>query len=160
MTHIDFAPSLSARILRPFYAFSGRTNRTGFWTVSITWAVIAEVMDVIWAKSGAAESQVGESKLVAAAVVLFAVPLLSLIAVGITRLHDRNKSGWWLLLFYLAPPVMQTFAALNDIDSAVMVWLMVISGVLTLWALVELGCRRGTAGPNRYGPMPPTSETL
>ena len=28
------------------------------------------------------------------------------IFVGIKRLHDRDKSGWWLLLFYLVPMVL------------------------------------------------------
>ena len=26
-----------------------------------------------------------------------------LISTGIRRLHDRGKSGWWLLLYYFAP---------------------------------------------------------
>ena len=34
--------------------------------------------------------------------IIVVIPMLvSGIAVGIKRLHDRNKSGWWLLLFYL-----------------------------------------------------------
>ena len=29
-----------------------------------------------------------------------------------------------------------------------------VSIILTVWAIVELGFRRGTAGPNRFGPDP------
>jgi len=32
--------------------------------------------------------------------------------------------------------------------------LHVISFAISVWAFVELGCLRGTVGPNRYGPDP------
>jgi hypothetical protein len=32
--------------------------------------------------------------------------LWSGLAVAIKRLHDRNKSGWWLLLFWLVPSLL------------------------------------------------------
>ena len=32
--------------------------------------------------------------------------LISGIAVGIKRLHDRDKGGWWLLLFYVVPGLL------------------------------------------------------
>lgn len=47
----------------------------------------------------------------------------------VKRAHDRNKSGWWTLL-YILPYIG---------------W---------LWALIELGCLEGTKGPNRFGPDP------
>jgi uncharacterized membrane protein YhaH (DUF805 family) len=31
---------------------------------------------------------------------------------------------------------------------------------ITVWAFVELGCLRGTVGPNRYGPDPLPLPTL
>ena len=34
------------------------------------------------------------------------VILISSIAVGAKRLHDRNKSAWYLLLFYFVPGVL------------------------------------------------------
>ena len=51
------------------------------------------------------------------------------IAVAVKRWHDRDKSGWWVLI----------------------VLLPLIGG---LWALFDNGCLRGTVGPNRYGPEP------
>lgn len=50
-------------------------------------------------------------------------------AVELKRWHDRGKSWVWLLL-ELVPIVGP------------------------LWALIELGCRVGTLGPNAYGPSP------
>jgi uncharacterized membrane protein YhaH (DUF805 family) len=51
------------------------------------------------------------------------------VAVSVKRWHDRDKSGWWLLI-NLVPVVG---------------W---------LWALVENGLLRGTPGPNRFGDDP------
>ena len=32
--------------------------------------------------------------------------------------------------------------------------LHLVSFAITVWAFVELGCLRGTVGPNQYGPDP------
>ncbi len=49
------------------------------------------------------------------------------IAVAAKRCHDRNRSGWFLLICLI--PML---------------------GIL--WLLIELGFFRGTIGPNRFGP--------
>jgi uncharacterized membrane protein YhaH (DUF805 family) len=41
-----------------------------------------------------------------------------------------------------------------------MVALMVLAGALGLWAFVELGLLRGTAGANAYGPDPLADAAL
>ena len=55
--------------------------------------------------------------------------LIPAILVYIKRFHDRDKSGWWVLIV-----------------------LMPIIGAI--WMLVELGFLAGTPGPNRFGPPP------
>jgi uncharacterized membrane protein YhaH (DUF805 family) len=140
---------------RLFFSFHGRAGRAAFWLVALTWGVLGLAFDAIWSGTGAAQVPVGGNHFVDAA---FAAPLLvmlvSCVAIAIKRLHDRNKRAWWLLPFYVAPPVLQAIAPLDPLESALMVALMVLSGILSLWALVELGCLRGTHGPNRYGPDP------
>ena len=147
--------------LRLFFSLHGRASRGDFWLVSLTWVVLGLLFDTAWTATGAADVQVGTNHLVDAA---FWLPMLVLFvssfAIAIKRLHDRNKRAWWVLLFYVAPPVIQALAPLTDLDSAVFVWLMVLSGVLTLWALIELGCLAGTRGPNRYGPDPLDPATV
>lgn len=51
------------------------------------------------------------------------------IVMGIKRYHDRNKSGFWILIQFV--PV-----------------------VGAIWYLVEAGFLAGTPGPNDYGPAP------
>jgi uncharacterized membrane protein YhaH (DUF805 family) len=81
------------------------------------------------------------------------VSWISAFAVGVKRLHDRDKSGWWVLLFLLAPSVLGSIANTSE-QPLVGFVLGLASFVISIWALVELGFLRGTVGPNRYGPDP------
>jgi uncharacterized membrane protein YhaH (DUF805 family) len=77
------------------------------------------------------------------------------VAIGIKRLHDREKSGWWLLLFWVLPTILSAAgSALGGIGLV----LSLASLAISIWALVELGCLKGTTGPNMYGPDPLPAE--
>jgi uncharacterized membrane protein YhaH (DUF805 family) len=76
---------------------------------------------------------------------------------GAKRLHDRDKSAWWLLPFYVAPAVLIGFGldlSMNPFEASVETASVFGAFALAIWAFVELGCLRGTAGTNRYGPDP------
>jgi uncharacterized membrane protein YhaH (DUF805 family) len=77
-----------------------------------------------------------------------------LAATTIKRLHDRNKSGWWIVAFLIAPPLLRGFTDRLDEWSAVAVILSLAAMALTVWGFVELLFIRGTCGPNRFGPDP------
>ncbi len=53
------------------------------------------------------------------------------LAIGVKRCHDRDKSGWWLLLACI--PIIG--------------W---------IWLFIEFGLLDGTPGSNKYGPSPKT----
>jgi uncharacterized membrane protein YhaH (DUF805 family) len=121
------------------FSFSGRVNRAKFWLVliaadiaflvlfGILCAVTGMSMDV--APDGT-PSMVGGGVVGGLIAFLLAVAVIWIgLAMGVKRYHDRNKSGWWVLIA-LVP---------------------VIGG---LWYLIEAGFLRGTAGANRYGPDP------
>ena len=73
-------------------------------------------------------------------------------AVGAKRLHDRSKSAWWLVLFYIAPAALRVAASFEDHPLNIPINLSAIS--IFVWMIVELGFLRGTVGPNDYGPDP------
>jgi uncharacterized membrane protein YhaH (DUF805 family) len=140
-----------------FFKFSGRINRAKYWLAALIYAVIYLVLAVV----GYATDQ----SVVYQAIngMLNIVIFISSLAVGIKRLHDRNKSGWYLLLFYIVPGILVTAAAvmyvtMDDatITSAV---LGLAAFAIGIWAFVELGCLRGSVGPNRYGPDPIAAST-
>jgi uncharacterized membrane protein YhaH (DUF805 family) len=143
------------------YLFSprGRINRAKYWLyvgVSIViMVVLIAAMSVVWA--GQLYDPRGGFTLPPEASGAFGAVYLFLlmvgIFVGIKRLHDRDKSGWWLLLFYLVPMVLSWISAIlsrNGIGALFALGSLIVS----IWALVELGFLRGTAGPNRYGEDP------
>src|SRR5262245_17686499 len=88
-----------------------------------------------------------------AIIVVLYIPLIWIgLALGAKRLHDRDKSAWWLLVFYALPTILSTAA--DRTEDVQFIILHLISFGITVWAFVELGCLRGTIGPNRYGPDP------
>jgi uncharacterized membrane protein YhaH (DUF805 family) len=141
------------------FGFSGRINRAKYWiAVAIYWAVSIALGLVAFLTLAGVEIVRSTTMItpffIFAAVVYIAVAV-SGIAVGIKRLHDRNKTGWWLLVFYLVPGLISTvgtrmhgLAILNLVSTAILIWM-----------IVELGFLRGTPGPNRYGadPLPATA---
>jgi uncharacterized membrane protein YhaH (DUF805 family) len=70
------------------------------------------------------------------------------LALGAKRLHDRNKSAWWLLLFWLMPQALHAVGERMEGSGLI---LALTAYAILIWALVELGFLPGTAGPNRYG---------
>lgn len=76
------------------------------------------------------------------------------IAVSIKRLHDRDKSGWWMVPYFLLPGLMSQFSDRLPDQSYLMVAAATIVFVLYVWGFIELALLRGTSYPNRYGPNP------
>ncbi|MBR0785269.1 DUF805 domain-containing protein [Bradyrhizobium iriomotense] len=75
------------------------------------------------------------------------------LATAIKRLHDRDRSGWWIVLFFFLPGLFSQFADLLPKLS----WILSLSlpfSILWLWGFVEMFCRPGTSGHNRFGPDP------
>jgi uncharacterized membrane protein YhaH (DUF805 family) len=142
-----------------FIGFNGRINRAKFWIVVLcVLAVLFVAGGVTAAVSSSIDSALGTVRIAS-------IPLAYVGAVnGIKRLHDRNKSGWWVCLFS-APPVLLFVAGALGIgtspDSSVVTSVVqLILFAIMLWGLVELGCLRGTIGQNKYGRDPLAPEIL
>jgi uncharacterized membrane protein YhaH (DUF805 family) len=80
----------------------------------------------------------------------FVAVVVSATAVGAKRLHDRNKSGWWLLLLYGLP------GGLAGVDRPMgyEIAFDLVGTIISIWALIELGFLRGTRGRNQFGSDP------
>ncbi|KYH01926.1 DUF805 domain-containing protein [Bradyrhizobium sp. DOA1] len=75
------------------------------------------------------------------------------LAITVKRLHDRDKSAWWLLAYFMLPGLTKQFEDRLP-DTYLMLPIALASFILSLAAVVETGFLRGTAGPNRFGPAP------
>jgi uncharacterized membrane protein YhaH (DUF805 family) len=81
------------------------------------------------------------------------------LATSIKRLHDRDKSAWWMLPFFAAPQLYKHFWDQLP-DSNFMMIPDAIMLVLMIWGFVELYFLRGTKWTNRYGPDPLGKEQM
>jgi uncharacterized membrane protein YhaH (DUF805 family) len=129
------------------FGFQGRIGRGQFWvTILIFFFAALIVAAVHYALQSFYFT-------LAVAVIACGPAFICVIAAGIKRLHDRNRSSVWLLVFYPVPPIVLTAA--NLIESGVIQTVLSFVGFLSLiWTVIELGCLRGTVAGNRYGPDP------
>jgi uncharacterized membrane protein YhaH (DUF805 family) len=74
-------------------------------------------------------------------------------ATSIKRLHDRDKSGWWMVPFFAVPNLYNHFSDLFP-DSYFMLIPSVIAFLLMIWGFVELYFLRGSRKTNHFGPNP------
>jgi len=135
-----------------FFNFSGRINRAKYWVAMLIYSAIYIVLAIVgYATDNSAIYQAINGML---NIVIF----ISSLAVGVKRLHDRNKSGWYLVLFYIVPGILITAGIVVGTfmdDSILLASILGLAAVaIGVWAFVELGCLRGTIGSNRYGPDP------
>jgi uncharacterized membrane protein YhaH (DUF805 family) len=142
------------------FSFRGRINRAKYWLALLVFLVADIVLELVgWALGDGVTFRF-------LSLVVNPAVLVATMAVAIKRLHDRDRSGWWLLLFYGGPGVVIIiggfiFWAAADAVGMTAAWanlglrLCLLGGfALTIWGFVEIGCRRGTAGYNRFGPDP------
>ena len=141
-----------------FFKFDGRVNRAKFWIAVLIFAAINVVLAIL--------GYVMDQSVVFQALnsMLGIVILISSIAVGVKRLHDRNKSGWYLLLFYLVPSILVVIGVLIGAfveDSTIIATVLgLLAFAIAVWAFIEMGCLRGTIGINQYGPDPVAPATI
>ena len=113
---MNFAQAISSGFSK-YVQFSGRSSRSEYWYWTLFVIIISIAANVV---DGMLESGL-VSGIVGLAV------LLPGLAVSSRRLHDIDRSFWWVLI---------TFTVIGVL-------------LLIYWA-----CVRGTTGPNRFGPDP------
>ena len=79
-------------VLKKYADFDGRAHRTEYWMFFLVNFIIAIVLNVL-------ASQASIFSILA--VIYSLATLIPGIAVAIRRLHDTNRSGWWLLIAFV-----------------------------------------------------------
>jgi uncharacterized membrane protein YhaH (DUF805 family) len=132
-------------------SFRGRINRKPYWLTAL--GMLAYMAVVALVASAVARSPEGALGLVFAGLL---PAIWAGLAVAAKRLHDRDKSAWWLLVFFVLPSVLERMGdsagAAGGAPAGMALYFAAF--VVSVWGLVELGFLRGTAGPNRFGPDP------
>lgn len=106
-------------VIKKYAVFDGRARRQEYWMFFLINIIIAIVISIL-------EGMVGSPGIIST-LYSFAV-LLPGIAVSVRRLHDTDRSGWWL-------------------------WISLIP-LLGLLVLLFFVIQEGHPGTNQYGPNP------
>jgi uncharacterized membrane protein YhaH (DUF805 family) len=111
------------------FSFEGRITRLTFWMCMIGMTVVSLLVESVLIPPRQTDEPGNAGSFPVPWLIFNLVLFWCVLAVSVKRWHDRDKSGWWVLINLI--PLIG--------------W---------LWALVENGFLRGTEGPNSYGPDP------
>ena len=168
--------------LRRYADFSGRSRRMEFWMWVLFQFIIGFAFLVVMMIVGGAAAMSGDPTQMMAmgGIVLVLYLLLALmglaffipnLAVTVRRLHDTDRSGWWIMLYWgpyllilVAGFVAGAGMSAGNPDIGGMA-----GGLIGLVAMLGwfVGCivllvfmfLEGTRGPNQYGPDPKGADT-
>ena len=151
------------KLQKILFSFDGRIGRLTYWLVLI--ALIVAVQVLTFAPFLLDSEETAVLIVAVTSQLIWLVSLWPMLAVGSKRLHDRNKNGWWLLVFWVLPFVLfcggfsidffgdpNTVARSGNFSTGS---ILIFASILpALWGIVELGILPGTRGPNLYGADP------
>ncbi|MEE8339241.1 MAG: DUF805 domain-containing protein [Xanthomonadales bacterium] len=112
-------------VLKKYAVFNGRARRKEYWFFYLFYLIIFIVLAFLDGVTGSFNESIGIGMLSGIFILAMIIPGL---AVSVRRLHDTDRSGWWILISLIP----------------------LIGGI---WFLV-LMVLDGTSGQNQYGPDP------
>jgi uncharacterized membrane protein YhaH (DUF805 family) len=149
------------QFLKSWFPFRGRIGRRQYWISTLLYSLVWVFGNVILITLAALNYNPPDDTitdrtvivfvLLGIAILVFAVVIAAGFAsTGVRRLHDRGKTGYWLLLYHVLPSMMSKNAGLDTVG--LIFWLVTL-GIL-IWAIIDLRVLRGEAGSNAFGPNP------
>ncbi|HEY4201294.1 MAG TPA: DUF805 domain-containing protein [Devosiaceae bacterium] len=117
--------------MQRYFDFSGRSSRTQYWLFALIGTIIALIAGIL---DGALGTRAAATSVGILGGLVGLVHFIPALAVGVRRLHDINRTGWWLLI------------ALVPLVGAIV--------------LLVFYCTPSTPGPNRFGPQGNASDRL
>jgi uncharacterized membrane protein YhaH (DUF805 family) len=104
---------------RNYVGFSGRASRSEFWywiLFTVLVSIVTSIIDL---------EVLSSSSISPFSSIWSLVTFLPSLAMGVRRLHDTDRSGWW--------------------------WLLSFIPLIGIIVLIVFWCSAGTRGPNRFG---------
>lgn len=94
---MSFSQAVSSVLLNKYATFSGRARRSEYWWWYLFVTIVFVVAGALDQAIGLTYSDLtlGGGWLATIAGLVFLIPNL---AVGVRRLHDTGRTGWWLLI--------------------------------------------------------------
>jgi uncharacterized membrane protein YhaH (DUF805 family) len=154
------------------FSFKGRINRKPWWVASIaagfTASLLTAILEALARSSGEGIINPVTHQLEPTGILGLAISVIGLFnawiafALSVKRLHDRDRSGWWLLwqILVITVAVILIVVAIAVPKEQGALWYVLAGAAglaafaISVWLFVEIGFLRGTQGPNRFGPDP------
>ncbi|MBF0094089.1 MAG: DUF805 domain-containing protein [Alphaproteobacteria bacterium] len=113
------------------FSFRGRAPRRDYWIFTLVMFVLMVVGVLADSALAETDSALSEDEEVFPVVTMIILLVMTWPGLAMTcrRWHDRDKSGWWMLI-------------------------SLVPLIGPLWALIENGFLAGSPGDNRFGPPP------
>lgn len=112
-----------------YATFSGRAQRSAYWWFVLFNLLVSAALAILFGGGGGMGHGMGGGNIANSLWSL--ATLLPSLAVGARRLHDIDRTGWWLLIGFIP--------------------------LIGLIVLIVFFASKGTPGPNRFGPDPLTA---
>ncbi|BCA58848.1 DUF805 domain-containing protein [Sphingomonas sp. HMP6] len=157
--------------LKRYAEFSGRSRRKEYWMwilFLILANIVLSILDAVLGLGGSATTTTSSAPGAMGAAgnlsggllsgVFSLAVLVPNITVAVRRLHDTDRSGWWILLPIV--PLVLAFGGVFAGAAAASVSSMMFAGVAFLGVFISgllllvWYCTEGTRGPNRFGDDP------
>nr|WP_245649155.1 DUF805 domain-containing protein [Sphingomonas mali] len=158
--------------LKRYADFQGRSRRMEFWMwilfTLIVGLVLGFIDGILGFRLGPSSSSSFSSGGVTGFSTFSSIGILGLlwslatlvpnIAVAMRRLHDTDRTGWWLLLpvipYVIGLVIMLGAAAGQNLGLIAVGGIFSLIGLVGAIVLLVFYCLPGTPGPNRFGPDP------
>jgi uncharacterized membrane protein YhaH (DUF805 family) len=161
-----------------YFDFKGRSRRKEYWMYTLFVVIVSIVLSILDTVLGLGGSATGDADLTGTSAgasgavsggllsnIFSLATIIPSLAVGVRRLHDTDRSGWWILL-PLGPIVIGAILMGASFMSAMSGGSAGFSGIALFGMIMLLGgfacailllvwyCTAGTPGPNRFGEDP------
>lgn len=119
-------------VLKNYAGFSGRASRREYWMFTLINTIILVVLQILMGATMTPPDEFGQGGSLGFGYYLYMLyalaTLIPSLAVAVRRLHDTDRSGWWILI-----------------------GLVPLIGAIVLLVFF---CQQGTQGDNRFGSDP------
>jgi len=135
-----------------YVQYQGRARRREYWMFCLFYTVLELIFVALFAMGLDTLGNYLSN-------IFSAATLLPSVCLGIRRLHDIGKSGWWILVFYgiiiVAAFILGFSVAAESLVGLVVCAVALIANIVVF--LVFL-CLDSQPGENQYGPNPKTAS--
>jgi uncharacterized membrane protein YhaH (DUF805 family) len=124
---MTFSEAVNTCLKEKYATFEGRGPRSEYWNFVLFYIVAYVALMIVAAILGAISNVL--ALIVSIVVLVFALGMIiPSISAGVRRLHDIDRSGWWLLIGFVP--------------------------LVGFIVLLVFFCSKGTDGDNQFGPDP------